>query len=77
MALIGLVTASNLVNLGLLVHVLLHGHIISGNELILAGVEIWITNVLLFTVWYWELDRGGPEARAQEHCPPPISCSCR
>ena len=27
--------------------------------------------MLLFTVWYWELDRGGPEARAQEHCPPP------
>ena len=32
----------------------------------LAGVEIWITNVLLFTVWYWELDRGGPLARRLE-----------
>ena len=68
-----LVTASNLVNLGLLVHVLLHGgkNASNGNELILAGVEIWVTNVLLFTVWYWELDRGGPIARRREVCPAP------
>jgi hypothetical protein len=24
---------------------------------------VWITNVLIFTVWYWMLDRGGPEKR--------------
>jgi uncharacterized membrane protein len=73
LALIALVTASNLVNLALLVHTLLHGGrgAGNGNELIIAGVEIWVTNVLLFTVWYWQLDRGGPIARAQEHCPPP------
>jgi uncharacterized membrane protein len=73
MSLVALVTLSNLVNLGLLVHVLLHGGRNSpgGNQLILAGVEIWVTNVLLFTVWYWELDRGGPIARMMELCPPP------
>jgi hypothetical protein len=65
--LIGLVSASNLLNLALLVHHLLHPPhpkvVTNGRELILAGVEIWITNVLLFTVWYWQLDRGGPLAR--------------
>jgi uncharacterized membrane protein len=70
LVLIGLVSASNLVNLTLLVHHLLHPpHAkvpLSGRDLILAGVEIWITNVLLFTVWYWELDRGGPLARRLE-----------
>ncbi len=65
---IGLVSASNLLNLVLLTHRLLHGPSTSsfGHQLILAGVEIWITNVLLFTVWYWELDRGGPLARKLE-----------
>jgi hypothetical protein len=66
LTLVSLVTASNLVNLGLLVHVLLHGKVGGtnpGSELVLAGAEIWITNVLLFTVLYWELDRGGPFER--------------
>ena len=66
LGLVGLVSASNLVNLGLLVHVLLHkSSAVHGRQLILAGMEIWITNVLLFTVWYWQLDRGGPMARKE------------
>ncbi len=71
LGLVGLVSASNLLNLTLLIHRLLHGHTSNGRELILAGVEIWITNVLLFTVWYWELDRGGPLARRLEQLQAP------
>jgi hypothetical protein len=74
LCLVGLVSASNLVNLGLLVHVLLSTNGVPAPQvhtLIRSGVDIWITNVLLFTVWYWELDRGGPIARAMEVCPPP------
>jgi hypothetical protein len=73
LGLVGLVTASNLVNLILLVHHVLHPSTAPGlgRELILGGTEIWVTNVLLFTVWYWELDRGGPIARQQIECPPP------
>jgi hypothetical protein len=63
LTLIGLVSASNLLNLILLVHRLLDGPATAGRPLVLAGAEIWITNVLLFAVWYWELDRGGPLAR--------------
>jgi uncharacterized membrane protein len=62
LALVALVAASNIVNLILLVHDLLHHHV-AGHALLLAGVEIWVTNVLLFAVVYWELDRGGPIAR--------------
>jgi hypothetical protein len=29
----------------------------------LSGVVLWCTNVLLFGLWYWEVDRGGPSAR--------------
>lgn len=34
------------------------------SELLLAGAGIWITNIVVFALWYWELDRGGPAARA-------------
>jgi uncharacterized membrane protein len=72
LALIALVSAANLLSLVLLCHHLLaHASSDSGRQLIRAGVEIWITNVLLFAVWYWEIDRGGPEARARTDCPLP------
>jgi hypothetical protein len=62
-ALIGLVSAANLASLLLLVHYLLKGGKAGGHALILSGVVLWVTNVLLFALWYWELDRGGPVAR--------------
>jgi len=70
LGLVGLVTTSNLVNLSLLVHDILHKNL-PGHALLLAGVEIWLTNVLLFTVLYWELDRGGPIARHMPELTPP------
>jgi uncharacterized membrane protein len=33
-------------------------------SLLETGGNIWLTNVLVFAVWYWELDRGGPASRA-------------
>ncbi|MFE1884620.1 hypothetical protein [Streptomyces diastatochromogenes] len=38
--------------------------------LLLTGGGIWLTNVIVFALWYWEWDRGGPLARAlgrQQH----------
>ncbi len=32
--------------------------------LLLTGAAIWLTNVIIFSLWYWEFDRGGPVARA-------------
>jgi len=64
LGLIALVTAVNMVSLGLLSHYLLRGgRAAGGHALILAGVVIWLTNVLVFALWYWELDRGGPTDR--------------
>ena len=34
-------------------------------ELIFAAMQIWMTNVIVFGLWYWELDRGGPSARCR------------
>ncbi|MBO0868418.1 MAG: DUF1345 domain-containing protein [Micromonosporaceae bacterium] len=33
-------------------------------HLLVTGGAIWLTNVIIFALWYWELDRGGPAARA-------------
>ncbi|KAA0024289.1 hypothetical protein [Antrihabitans cavernicola] len=32
--------------------------------LLTSGAAIYLTNVIAFGIWYWELDRGGPFARA-------------
>jgi hypothetical protein len=33
-------------------------------QLLVTGGAIWLTNVVVFGLWYWEFDRGGPVARA-------------
>ena len=33
-------------------------------RLLLGGAMVWLTNVVVFALWYWEFDRGGPVARA-------------
>jgi uncharacterized membrane protein len=63
-AMIGFVSAANIVSLVLLCHHLLAGGKQNGHALILSGIVLWCTNVLLFGLWYWEVDRGGPAARA-------------
>jgi hypothetical protein len=62
-ALIGVVSIANLSTLTLLIHALLKGSHASGVSLLVAGANVWLTNVLVFGLWYWELDRGGPLAR--------------
>ena len=60
---IGLVVVAalaSLVALGLLTHYLLAGGHARGADLLNGGVIIWTTNLLLYAVLYWELDRGGP-----------------
>ncbi|WP_068033050.1 DUF1345 domain-containing protein [Nocardia mexicana] len=36
-----------------------------------SGAAIWLTNVVVFALWYWEFDRGGPAARAHARNPYP------
>lgn len=39
------------------------GNLMAG-RLLITGGAIWLTNVVVFALWYWEFDRGGPVARA-------------
>ena len=34
-------------------------------RLLISGAELWLTNVLVFAVWYWRLDGGGPTLRRE------------
>jgi uncharacterized membrane protein len=63
LSLIAAVSASNIVSLVLLSHYLIGSKENNGKPLILSGVVLWVTNVLLFGLWYWMLDRGGPYER--------------
>jgi uncharacterized membrane protein len=40
-------------------------------QLLIAGGAIWMTNVIVFGLWYWEFDRGGRAARAANARPYP------
>ena len=64
--LLGLVSATTLVSLILLAHFLLQGSKAGGEPLIFAGGVLWVTNILIFGIWFWELDRGGPGRRAHD-----------
>jgi hypothetical protein len=35
----------------------------SGQSLLIDALNIWFTNVVVFALWYWTIDRGGPFAR--------------
>ena len=64
-ALTALVTVTNFIALGLLIDSLLHGSKVQGTQLIFAAIQMWLTNVVVFALWFWELDRGGPGQRRQ------------
>jgi hypothetical protein len=36
----------------------------NAKTLLASGGAIWLTNVIAFALWYWDLDRGGAAARA-------------
>ena len=63
LALVGIVGASNLLALVLLIGSLLSAQEHSGAELLLKGLTIWGTNVITFGLFFWELDGGGPDRR--------------
>jgi len=69
--LIGVMSVSNIWSVVRLIKELIHGGVNDASTLLLSGGSIWLTNVVVFALWYWEFDRGGPGARAQAHHPYP------
>ena len=66
-ALTAIVTLANIAALCFLIHFLVTGgSSVHGKQLLLGGAQIWWTNVIVFALWFWELDGGGPPARLRE-----------
>lgn len=65
LGLTGLLHLANLTSLGLLVGDLLGGSGATGRALLADALNLWVTNVLVFSLWYWELDRGGALRRTR------------
>lgn len=62
------ITVDALLTVGLIISViLLIGALPTGKEtpqeLLLSAASLWITNILVFALWYWRLDAGGPYQR--------------
>ena len=72
---IGLITVMSIGTVGSVV--VLTYDIVSGlpgivaTDLLGRGAAVWATNVIVFSLWYWELDRGGPGERAARSGVPP------
>ena len=66
--LIAIVNFFNLASALLLVASFFHPDKASNHSAALVlrnGAQIWVTNILVFGLWFWELDSGGPDARAR------------
>jgi hypothetical protein len=60
-----LIALANAVALTLLVDQLVNSHATQGGQLLLGAGQVWVTNMIVFALAFWELDRGGPVRRAR------------
>lgn len=59
-ALIALISVANIGSLIFTLNSLIFGHnLINGIELLTSATAIFITNIIVFAVWYWEIDSPG------------------
>ncbi|HME12016.1 MAG TPA: hypothetical protein VKF79_04105 [Candidatus Acidoferrum sp.] len=58
----GVITLAMIVSLGILIYGIPR-HTESPQALLRSASALWFTNVLVFALWYWKLDAGGPLGR--------------
>ncbi|MEU4243618.1 hypothetical protein [Actinoplanes sp. NPDC026619] len=63
LTLVGLIAVANAVALILLLRQLVTTDDSRAVELLIAAGQVWLTNVIVYGLAFWELDRGGPVAR--------------
>ena len=64
LSLVALASVANIYSAGRLIWQLVRTHVDDAGLLLTVGGAVWLTNVIIFALWYWEFDRGGPAARA-------------
>jgi uncharacterized membrane protein len=60
-----LIAVANAVVLVLLIDQLVSGETSRGKLLLLSAGQVWVTNMIVFALTFWELDRGGPVTRTR------------
>ena len=63
-ALVVVLVIGNGASLVLLVRGVFVGSSLSPSGLLIAGLALWVVNLAVFALMYWEIDGGGPESRA-------------
>ena len=58
-------TISNIAGVIKLIDLLVNGKISDPTQLLFSGGSIWISNMVIFSLWYWEIDGGGAGYRFQ------------
>jgi hypothetical protein len=66
LALVALIGLANTVALVMLLRALLASQVQDGRALLIAALQVWLTNIIVFGLAFWELDRGGPVIRTQK-----------
>jgi hypothetical protein len=66
LGLVALMGLANNIALVMLLRALLASEVQDGRALLTAALQVWLTNIIVFGLAYWELDRGGPVARTQK-----------
>jgi uncharacterized membrane protein len=64
--LIGLVSLANAAELGLLIKALINGAALPGKSLLSGALAIFLTNIVMFGLWYWELGSPGLSGRHKQ-----------
>jgi len=54
--LIAVISVMNVVSLTTVIYLLFSGAHVDGRALLISAVVIYITNIIVFGLWYWELD---------------------
>lgn len=58
----GIITGAMIASLALLVQGIPQ-HLETPQALLRSAAALWVTNILIFALWYWKLDAGGPLMR--------------
>lgn len=57
---LGLISLGNIATLAIVLHSLIIGHAqISGAQLLASAIAIFLTNIIVYALWYWEIDSPG------------------
>lgn len=64
--LIAIISFSNITSLVLVIDSLFTKSGVTGRQLIVSGLAIYLTNIIIFGLWYWELDSSGIQGQSTD-----------